>query len=353
MMLRRMLGWACCLVAAVTMVGCAENGQAKGAKASSGYHVVRTFAIGGEGRWDYLVADGGRLYVPRSDRVMVLDAQSGAVIGVVPATPGVHGVALAKDLGRGFTSNGAEGSVTVFDLKTLGVLGKVKVGDNPDAILFDPASGKVFALNGKSHDVSVFDADIDLTKAATSQRLELGGKPEFAVADGEGHVYVNIEDTNEIVAIDSKSLKATARWPILPGEEPTGLAMDVGNRRLLSVCGNKVMVVVNADTGKVVESLPIGEGCDGAAFDPKTRLAFASNGEGTLTVVREESSDRYSVMENVPTQMGTRTMALDASTHRVYLATARFGPAPAPTPEHPRPRPAMIPGTFTILVVDR
>ena len=322
---------------------------------TAGFKLSREFAVGGEGRWDYVTCDRDArcLYVPRSDRVMILDTDTGTVFGTVLGTPGIHGVALAKRLKRGFTSNGTDGSVTIFDFTDLNVLGKVPAGKNPDAIIYDSVSKRVFAFNGMSHDATVIDSDVDPANPVVAGTIPLGGKPEFAVADGTGQVFVNIEDTNEIVRIDASTLQVTARWPIAPGQEPTGLAMDQKNRRLFAVCGNKLMVVVNADTGKVITSLPIGSGADAAAFDPGLSFAFASCGDGTLTIVHEDSPDQFSVVQTLATRRGARTMALDTRSHRIYLPTAQFGPTPAPTAENPRPRPQMIPGTFTILEVER
>lgn len=315
---------------------------------SPSYHLVRKVALGGEGGWDYLVLDAAtrRLYVPRSTHVAVLDTDTDAIVGDLPDTQGVHGVALAPELGRGFTSNGRSATATVFDLKTLAVLGQVKTGDNPDAILYDPSTKRVFTFNGRSADATAIDAATG-TVAGT---LPLGGRPEFAVTDGKGRVYVNLEDTNELLALDPQALTVKARWPLKPCEAPTGLAIDVAHRRLFAGCGNRLMAVVDADSGRVVTTLPIGEGVDATAFDPEQRLVFASNGDGTLTVVAEDSPDAFHVVANVVTQRGARTLALDAKTRRVYLATAQLGPPQSPTPGTAHPRPAVVPGSFVILV---
>lgn len=317
-------------------------------KTPNGYHLLKKIEVGGDGGWDYLFADAEthRLYVSHSTKVVVIDTETGATVGEIPDTKGVHGIAVADKLGRGFTSNGRDDSVTIFDLKTLKKIGDVKVGKNPDAIIYDAATKRVFAFNGGSSNATVIEA-ADGKVAGT---IDLGGKPEFATADGKGTVYVNIEDTSEVVQIDSKKLIAKAHWSIAPGEEPSGMAIDLKSHRLFIVCGNKKMIVLNADSGKVVADLPIGDGTDAAAFDPQTKLAFSSNGEGTLTVVREDSADKFSVVENVATQRGARTMTLDTKTNRIYLATAAFGETPAPTAERPRPRPAIVPNSFVILV---
>jgi DNA-binding beta-propeller fold protein YncE len=335
----QMFGWAVLLLFSAT-------GDAAGQ--GSGYHLVKKVPLGGEGGWDYLTVDSAarRLYITRATRVMVVDADSGAVVGEIPDTAGVHGVALAPEFGRGFTSNGRAAAVTIFDLKTLKPLGQVKTGDNPDAILYDPASKRVFTFNGRSNDATAIEAATG-TVAGT---ISLGGKPEFAVSDGAGHLYVNLEDKSEVLALDAQKLTVLKRWPLAPCEEPSGMAIDVKHRRLFSGCSNKVMAVMDADTGRVVTTVAIGAGVDANAFDPDTAMAFSSNGEGTLTVVHEDSPEKFTVVENVATQRGARTMTLDPKTHNVYLITAEFGPRPAPTPENPRGRPPMVPGSFVLLI---
>ncbi|HYR76494.1 MAG TPA: hypothetical protein VEM96_11700 [Pyrinomonadaceae bacterium] len=317
----------------------------------SGYHVTKKIVLGGEGGWDYLTVDSKarRVYISRGTHVMVVDADSGAVVGDIPNTNGVHGIAIAADFDKGFVTDGRDATVTIFDVKTLKVLGTAPTGKNPDAIIYDPASKRVFAFNGRSKDATAIDAKTG-TVAGT---IPLGGTPEFAVADEKGHVFVNIEDKSEIVQFDSNKLAVENHWSIAPGEEPSGLAIDREHRRLFSVCSNKLMVVVNVDDGKVVTTLPIGAGPDAAGFDPETGLAFSSNGDGTLTVVHEDAPDKYSVIENVTTPKRARTMALDVKTHRVYTVSAEFGTTPAPTTEQPRPRPPMVPGTFTLLILSR
>ena len=318
---------------------------------SSGYRVIDTFKLGGDGGWDYLAFDPAsrRLFVSHGTHVVVVDADTKAAVGDIPDTPGVHGIAIAGDLGRGFISNGRAATATIFDLKTLGKIGEVKTGENPDAILYDRASGRVFTFNGRSGDATAFDA----AHGTVAGTIPLGGKPEFAVADGKGRVYVNIEDKSEIVALDAKTLQVKSRWPLKPCEEPSGLAFDSEHGRLFTVCSNRLMAVVDVSTGRVVTTLPIGSGVDAAAYDPATGLVFASNGEGTLTVIHEDSPDSFRVVENVPTQAGARTLALDPKTHRVFLSTAQFGPRPAPTAEVPRPRPSLVPGSFVVLVVGK
>jgi len=316
---------------------------------ASGLHVLKSLAVPGDGGWDYLTADADarRLYVSHSDHVAVVDLDSEKVVGEVKNTQGVHGIAVAPDLKRGFVSAGRANTVTIFDLGTLATIAEVKTGQNPDAILYEPATHRVFAFNGRSGDATVIEG----ASGTVAGTVALGGKPEFAVTDGAGRIYVNIEDKSELVALDAKTMAVKSRWPLAPCEEPTGLAFDVAHHRLFSVCGNGLMAVVDAESGRVVTTLPIGQNVDGAAFDAEKGLAFASNGEGTLTVVREESPDRFQVVANVPTQRGARTIALDAKTHRLFLPTAQFGPPPSPSAQTPRPRPPLVPGSFVVLVV--
>jgi DNA-binding beta-propeller fold protein YncE len=315
-----------------------------------GYHVVTTYKLGGDGGWDYLTTDAGarRIYISRGTHVMVVDADSGKSVGDIADTPGVHGIALAPELGRGFTSNGREGTVSIFDIKTLATSSKVKVGDNPDAILYDPATKRVFTFNGRSQDSTAIDA----ASGKVLGTIKLDGKPEFAASDAKGKIFVNIEDKNELTAIDPTKLVVTATWPLAPCESPSGLSIDRKNRRLFVGC-EKMMAVVDADSGKVLATPPIADGVDATAFDEETGLAFASCGEGVLTVVKEESPDKFSVAENVPTQPGARTMALDAKTHNVYVVTAQFGPPPAATPDNPHPRRSILPDSFVALVVSK
>ena len=318
------------------------------AAADGNYHLVKKVVLGGEGFWDYLICDSAarRVYISRGTHVMVIDADSYTVVGDIPGTDGVHGIALAPELGRGFTSNGRTNSVTIFDLKTLKVLGTAPTGEGPDAIVYDPASKRVFTFNGHGGSATA----IDVATGTPAGTITLGGRPEFAAADGQGHVYNNLEDKNELLQIDSQKLTITARWPLAPGDSPSGLAIDREHRRLFAGCHNQMMLVVDADSGKVLATPAIGQGVDANAFDPGTQLAFSSNGEGTLTIVHEDSPMGFIPVASVPTQRGARTMALDEKTHNIFLVTAEFGPPPAPTPEHPHSRPQAIPGTFTLLV---
>jgi len=319
--------------------------------ADAGYHLINTYKIGGEGGWDYLTIDSAarRLYISRATHVIVLDVDSGKQVGDIPDTPGVHGIALAPEFNRGFISDGREGMVTVFDMQSLKPITKVKAGDNPDAILYDPASKRVFAFNGHSHDATAIDA----AKGTVVGTIKLEGKPEFAQSDGKGEIFVNIEDKSQIDAIDPQKLEVKARWPLTPCEEPSGLAIDRGNRRLFAGCDNKMMAVVDADSGKVIATPAIGDGVDANGFDPETSFAFASCGQGVLTIVKEESPDKFIVVQNVETQAGARTMALDEKTHNVVVVTAKFGPPPAPTVDNPHPRRTILPDTFVALVYGR
>jgi YVTN family beta-propeller protein len=315
------------------------------------YKVAKKFELGGDGGWDYLTVDNAsrRIFVSRATRVMVVDADSGKLLAEIPDTPGVHGIAIANDLGRGFISAGRANSVTIFDLKTLALISKVDVGQNPDSILYEPTTHRVFTFNGRSNDATVLDA----ATGAVAGTIPLGGKPEFSVHDDKGTIYVNIEDKSEIAAINAKTMKETARWSIAPGVEPSGLAIDRKKGRLFSVCNNKLMVISDAAAGKVLATVPIGAGTDGAGFDPDSGFAFSSNGDGTLTVVSEVSPGKFDAVQNAETQQRARTMTVDPKTHAIYLPAAKFGAAPAATAENPRPRPAMEPGSFVLLVVSK
>ena len=313
---------------------------------ASGYHVIKTISIPGDEGWDYVAVDSDarRVYVSHSSHVVVLDADTYGIVGDIPDTQGVHGIAIAPDLGRGFVSDGRANTVTIFDPKTLKTLGTVKAGTNPDAIVYDPHTKRVLTMNGHSQDTTAINA-VDGTVAGT---LALGGKPEFAVADGHGNIFVNIEDKSELVQFDSQKLTVLNRWPLKPCEEPSGLAVDWKTRRLFAGCGNKMMAIIDADTGKIVATPPIGDGVDANGFDPATDLAFASTGEGTLTVVHEDSADKFTVVENVPTKKSARTMALDLKTHNIFLPAAEFDP-PAPGQR----RGKMKPGSFVVVVVGK
>jgi len=313
------------------------------------YKLLQKINLPGDGGWDYLTFDAAsnHLFISRATHVMVVDPGSGKVAGDIPNTPGVHGIALANKFNKGFISNGRGNDVTVFDLKTLKEVAHVPTGERPDAIIFDPATNRVFAMNGKSGSVTAINAK-DNTVAGT---VELGGTPEFAAADGKGHVYVNLEDKSKIAALDSRNLKLLSTWDLSPCQEPSGLAMDRVHRRLFAGCDNKMMAIVDADSGKVIATPPIGDGVDANGFDPGKAVAFSSNGEGTLTIVHEVSPSEFKVVQNVETQRGARTMAVDPKSHKVYLVTASFGEKPAPTAENPNPRPPFLPNSFVLLVV--
>jgi DNA-binding beta-propeller fold protein YncE len=335
-------------VAAARIFGATAGAQAGG----SGYHLAKKVTLGGEGGWDYLLADSAnqRVFISRGTHTMVVDAADGKVLGDIPNTLGVHGIALAPEFNRGFTSNGRANTVTIFDLRTLQTIGEVKVNaENPDSIVYDPASKRVFTFNGRSGNSTAIDAK----SGEVAGMVPLGGKPETAQADGAGHIYVNIEDKGQIVAFDSEALKVLNTWSIAPCEEPSGLAFDVEHKRLFAGCGNKIMAVVDSTNGKVVTTVPIGEGVDANGFDPGTGFAFASCGDGTLTIVHEDSPDKYTVADMIQTQRGARTMTVDTKTHNVYTVTAEFGPRPAPSADNPRGRPPLVPNTFTLLIYAR
>lgn len=322
------------------------------ALAATGYHVIKTYTLGGEGGWDYLTIDpdAHRLYISRATHVIVFDVDSGKQVGDIPDTPGVHGIALAPDLGRGFISNGKGNTVTVFDPKTLQVSSNIKVGDNPDAILYDPATKRVFAFNGHSHDATVIDA----AKSEVLGTIKLDGKPEFAVSDGEGEVFVNIEDKNEITVIDPNKMTVKSTWPMPGCEAPSGLSMDRKNRRLFSGCSdNKTMAITDADSGKQIATVPICEGTDATAYDDDNSFAFASCRDGNLTIIKEESANKFSVADTVATKKGARTMALDPKSHNIYTVTADFGATPAATAANPHPRPSVAPNSFVLMVVGK
>ena len=321
------------------------------AQTKSGYHVAKKIKVGGEGSWDYLTYDAQshRLFVSHTDRFVVINTISDEVVGEILKLEGVHGMAIANEFNRGFITNGTSSSVSVVDLKTLKVVNKIPVGKKPDAILYDPFSHRVFVYNGQSASVSAIDA----ANATVVSTVMLGGKPEFSATDRKGHIFVNLEDKNEIVGFDASTLKIFARWSLKGGDEPTGLAIDVEHHRLFSVCHNKLMFVLDSDNGTILAKLPIGAKVDGCAFDPATGMVFASNGEGTITAIREDSPSKFSVLETVATRPGAKTITLDPDTHTLYLPTAEFGPTPAPTEKVPAPKAPILPDTFVVLKVTR
>lgn len=348
--------WFIVLTAGMLLRAETPQGNAQGAKpvqaaAPSKYVIAHKFPIAGNDGWDFILADEtkGRLFVSHGTQVQVVDEKTGKLLGTVPDTKGVHGIAIVPDLNRGFTSNGKDTSVTVFDLETYATLGKIRTtGNNPDAILYDPFSRLVFTFNGKSSNATVIDPKTNSVIAT----IALEGKPEVPVSDGKGTLFVNLEDQNRVTTLDTKTKKVLGTFSIAPGESPSGMAIDLEDQRLFIVCENKLMIVADSKTHEVVALVPIGDKVDGVAFDPVLKRAYASNGEGTVTVVQETDKDHFKVLETVATQKGARTIALDAKTHHIFLPTAEFGAPPEPTTENPKPRPAIKPGTFVVIDVE-
>jgi YVTN family beta-propeller protein len=334
------------LTAAVAMVFSARSQ----ALAEQPYSVLTKWTIGGEGGWDYLAADPGahRLYITHATRVEVLDADTGKPVGSITGFQGLHGIAFDSNGKFGYASDGKANEVVVFDRSTLAKVASIPAGTNPDGIAFEPSTKTIWAFNGRSKDVTVIDT-VNRTVLAT---LPLPGKPEFPAADGSGTVFVNIEDKNEIVRLDAVARKQTAVWPLEGCDSPSGLAIDVRGHRLFSVCDGKKMAITDSLSGKSLATPDIGDGPDATRYDAVHNLAFSSNGDGTLTII-DAGKPGYPVLETVPTQRGARTMAYDPANDRAYVVTALFGPKPAPTPENPRPRPAVVPGSFTVIVVGR
>jgi YVTN family beta-propeller protein len=318
-----------------------------GTASGQNYKLIRRIPVGAEGGWDYIKvdADAQRLYVARGDHMMIVDEVSGKVLGDIPNTKGIHGTAIASTLGKGYTSNGQASTVTVFDLKTLKPITDIKTtGDNPDSIIYDPETKRVFTMNGRSNNSTVIDATTDKVVGT----VDLGGKPEEPALDGRGNMFVNLEDKSSIMEFDTKTLAVKGTWSLAPCDGPSALAADTKNHRLFAAC-DKMIAVFNPDTGKVVATPAIGGDPDGDGFDPGTGLVFASVREGLLTVIHQDSPDKYSIVGNVNTQFGARTMTLDPKTHHVFTETADFNPAAPPTPDNPRPRPQAIPNSFVIL----
>jgi YVTN family beta-propeller protein len=315
------------------------------AQSSSGFHVANVFHIASSGGWDYIAVgpDNNRIYVSHGTQVNVLDATNGDSIGVIPNTTGVHGIAFAPALGKGYTSNGRLNNITVFDLKSNQVLSQIAAGTNPDAIMYDDFSKLIITCNGRSSDLSLIDPSTEKLVAT----IAVGGKPETAVSDGRGKIFVNIEDKNEIISVDINSRTVLNRWPLAPSERPTGLAIDLKNNRLFAGC-EKTLVVLDATAGKVIARVTIGNGCDGVVYDPSLGFAFASCGEGVLSIVHETSNGEYALLENVTTKASARTSAIDPKTHTVYLPAAEFQKNATPGT-----RPPVVPGTFQVLVVKR
>src|ERR1700676_2435359 len=337
----------------VTVVLCVTVVLAAAPK--GGYHLLTKYSLGaapgGKEYWDYITLDPASrlLYVSHNTEVKVVNADSGKVSGSVADLKRVHGIALIPHLGKGYISDGGADEVVVFDIKTLKVTGHIKTGQNPDCIIYDPASKHIFTMNGKSNDASVIDPATE-TVIAT---IPMGGRPEYAVADGHGMIYDNIEDKNEVVALDSRTNTVKARWPIAPAAEATAIDMDVQHRRLFIGGRNKLLAIMDADTGKVLQTFPIGAGVDTNIYEPETGLLFTAARDGTLHVFHEDSADKFSVVETVKTEFGARNMALDPKTHKLFIDTANFGSAPAATTEQPNPQPTPVSGTFRLLVYGR
>jgi DNA-binding beta-propeller fold protein YncE len=314
------------------------------------YRVTHTYTLGGDGGWDYLTVDtaGNRLFIGRQDRVMVVNLETGALLDTIPGLHRAHGVAFDYATGHGFATSGQDSTVTMFDLKTLRVLGRTVAAEDDDGILFDPVTGHIFTMNGDPGTASVLDG-------ATGRLLgsvALGGKPEFGVSGDNGMVYVNLEDKSEIAEVDARAMRVVRHWSLAPCEGPSGLAIDVAHLRLFSGCRSGVMAISDARAGKLITTVPIGRGVDACRFDAGTGLAFASNGDGTLTVIREVSPDSFVVAQTVTTKRGARTMGLDPRTHRLYTVSADFGPEPPRTPGQRFRRPSILPGTFALLVLE-
>jgi hypothetical protein len=322
--------------------------------ATAGYHLLQKYSFGaaeGSNReyFDYITVDSEarRVYVSHGTEIKVIDADSGALIGNVTGLKQDHGVAVASEFGRGYISDGAQGKVIIFDLKTLKVTGEADADKDADCVIYDPFSKRVFVMDGDPHNATVIDAE----SGSVVGKIDLGGGPEFAVADGKGTVYINLEDKSEVVAVDSKSLKIKSRWPVAPAGGPTALAIDVKHHRLFSAGREpQKLVVLDSDSGKLIQSFPISGGVDAAAYDPETGLIFASTRDGLVHVFHEDSPDKFSEAETIKTEIGAKTMGLDTKTHKLFLDTADFAPPAAPTTEHPHPRGAPVPGTFRVLV---
>jgi len=317
------------------------------AQSASTYHITHTYPLGGDGSWDYVVPDppNHRLFIARQTRVMVVDEDTGKLLGEITGIQGAHGTALAPATGHGFATSGNDQSVVMFDLKTYAVLGRIPAAEDADAIVFDPASNRVFTLNGDAHSSTV----IDPRAGTLVTNIPLGGKPEYGASAGGGKVYANLTDTSEVVEIDAKSATVARRWSTEPCKQPVSMAIDPAHHRLFSGCRSGVMAVSDYQAGKLLVTLPIGSGVDGAGYDAASGNAFASNADGTLTVIHQDSPDKYHVLETVQTATGSRNMGLDPTTHRIYVAAAKFGPPPAGG----RGRAPVLPGSFSVLVIER
>jgi DNA-binding beta-propeller fold protein YncE len=339
------------LLACIALIASAIAWHAPLGAAEGPYRLLKAIPVGTDGGWDYASVDSGakRLYVTHGTQVVVIDMEKNTVVGTIAPTPGVHGFAVAADLGKGFASNGRENKAAVVDLKTLQILSTVATGENPDAILYEPAHKEVYAFNGTGKSATVFDA----VTGAVKTTIPLPGKPEFAVVDVKaGRIYNNIEDTSTVVVIDTATHKIVNTWPIAPGEEASGLAIDLAHHRLFIGCSNNMMVMMDSTSGKVLGSVPIGEGVDANAFDPATGYAFASSSDGTLTVATVDAGGKLAVVQKLATPMRTRTMTLDPVTHRLYAAAAEYKPGAPGADGKPPVRPAMVPGSFKVVVYE-
>jgi len=345
-------GLACC---AVLLTGILLAGTLPAKTANGGYNLLKTYSIGGgDGKteyWDYITFDDStrRLYLSHGTEVKVLNADTGEVVGTIPGFQRNHGIALVKELNKGFVTDGNAAQVVVFDIKTLKVTGQIKVGEDADCIIYDPFSKHIFVMNGGTKDAMAIDPVTEKVVGTVT----MGGRPEYAVADGKGMIYDNIQDKNEVAALDTKSMTIKARWPSAPAERAASLTMDRQHRRLFIGGRNKILAIMDADTGKVIQSFPIGDGVDANIYEPKTDLIFAATREGILHIFHEDTPDKFSLVENVKTQPGARNMALDPKSHILYLDTADLGQPPAPTPQQPNPAAPAIPGTFRLLVYGR
>ena len=343
------LGFA--LASALMILGLTSQAPAQTKGPVASYEKVRKITIGGEGSWDFLEVDAAnrKLYVARSTRVIVVDLDTEKVVGEIAETPGVHGIAFVPDLNRGFTSNGGDSTVTVFDLKTLKTLGKVKANGRPDIITYEPVTRRVLSFNHGTNDITA----IDPAEMKVVGTLAAGGVPELAVSDEKGHVFVNLEDTSEILEFDAKTMKTIRKFSLSPGEEPTGLAFDAKQRKLFSTCANRKLTVSDADSGKVVQTLEIGPGPDGCIFDAERKLIFSSNGgDGTLTIIREKTPGQYEVAANIKTQVSAKTIAMDPKTHRLYLSAATIDEkAPMTKTKKGAGRRPFVAGSFGVIVV--
>jgi DNA-binding beta-propeller fold protein YncE len=339
---------ACLALFLIYLVATAYVRAAAPSGGGSGYHLIKKVKLGGSGGWDYLEVDPAthRLFITRATHVIVVDPDQAKIIGDIPDTQGVHGIAFADEFNKGFTTNGRSSSSTAFDLTSLKALGDAPTDKDPDGLIYDPFSKRAFSFNGEANSSTAIDA----ASGKVAGTVALGGGPEFAASDNKGNIFVNLEDKSALVEFDAKTLQVENTWSLAPCESPSGLAIDAAHEILVVGCRNKRMTFVDGNSGKVLATVPIGQGVDANRFDPATGYAFASCGDGTLTIAHEDSPTKFSLVETIQTQRGARTMALDYATHAVYLVTAELGAAPVATPENPHPRATIVPDTFTLLI---